>query len=256
MAATSAGIIWHLRNQIAWPVWASWALTAIFLGATVFVFQGRTGYIVSGAVMSIAFYWMTPDRYRRVILLLAPIFVGTAMLSVSPPFQKRTANLVYEVTNYFQYLQGKEEIVWSGTSSGWRLNAWKVSIESIANSPVKGYGVGSWAMVARNTHGIGADQVFGKSNASNPHQEYLLWGVELGVLGLLLLPTIFLALIQDARPYPSPIKLAVTSTVFALAIACMFNSVLYDDLIGDYFCIVIGLLMAYGNKSLGDRENT
>jgi O-antigen ligase len=34
--------------------------------------------------------------------------------------------------------------------------------------------------------------------------------------------------------------------VVALAIACMFNSSLYDGLIGDYFCIVLGLLLGLG----------
>jgi hypothetical protein len=31
-----------------------------------------------------------------------------------------------------------------------------------------------------------------------------------------------------------------------MAVACLFNSALYDDLMGDYFCVVLGLLMALG----------
>jgi O-antigen ligase len=40
--------------------------------------------------------------------------------------------------------------------------------------------------------------------------------------------------------------------VAVLAIACLFNSSLFDALIGEYFCIVIGLLLALGLRPRPD----
>jgi O-antigen ligase len=36
------------------------------------------------------------------------------------------------------------------------------------------------------------------------------------------------------------------SVVVALAISCMFNSTLSDAYVGDFFCILIATLLAYG----------
>ena len=42
------------------------------------------------------------------------------------------------------------------------------------------------------------------------------------------------------------IRLITASALLALAVACLFNSTLYDGLIGDFFCVLIGLLLALG----------
>ena len=41
-----------------------------------------------------------------------------------------------------------------------------------------------------------------------------------------------------------PAMRAGVSAMSALLISCMFNSILFDAAIGDFFCVTIGLLMA------------
>ena len=79
----------------------------------------------------------------------------------------------------------------------------------------------------------------------NPHQEYLLWTVELGVIGTALLCAALYALYRDSRLLETPARRAFQSILAALALACLFNSVLYDALIGDFFCVALGLLLAW-----------
>jgi O-antigen ligase len=141
------------------------------------------------------------------------------------------------------------------SSSGWRLNAWRRSLQAIAARPWTGYGVGSWAPAVKRLDGEKAVANFGAGNSSNPHQEYLLWGVELGVLGSLLLIALLLAMVLDARNYPIGIRRATHSAIAVMAIACLFNSSLYDALIGDYLCTTIGLLMAWGAQRTTDRTS-
>jgi O-antigen ligase len=117
----------------------------------------------------------------------------------------------------------------------------------MTESPVTGYGVGSW-----NTEYIrmsGGHVPHDQENLRNPHQEYLLWGVELGAPGLLLLLGVFGSLYLDATRLPRQTAQALKSIVVAGAVACLFNSALFDAVIGDYFCVLWGVLLAYGRTS-------
>ena len=81
---------------------------------------------------------------------------------------------------------------------------------------------------------------------SNPHQEYLLWGVQLGVPGIFLLLALMISIMKDTLSMETQAARATQSALLALAIACLFNSSLYDAQIGDFFCVVLGLLLALG----------
>jgi O-antigen ligase len=122
-------------------------------------------------------------------------------------------------------------------------------VQAIWLAPVTGHGVGSWTVTIKRLEGPSADKVFGTNDASNPHQEYLLWGVELGLAGILLLLGVMGAALRDAQCFSRPIKRATVSLLAALAVACLFNSALYDALVGDYFCVALGLLMALGLRT-------
>ena len=80
----------------------------------------------------------------------------------------------------------------------------------------------------------------------NPHQEFLLWMVEMGAIGLALLVGVFAAAARDARQMPVPARRAVASMLIAMAVSCIFNSALYDAQIGDYLCVALGLALAIG----------
>jgi O-antigen ligase len=128
------------------------------------------------------------------------------------------------------------------------LNAWQRSIQAIHERPLLGHGAGSWAVTVKRIQGEAGPKIFGDGNASNPHQEYLLWAVELGLGGALLLISLLLSMASDAKHFTQGVQKALWSVISALAVACLFNSSLYDDLIGDFFCVVLGLLLAMGNR--------
>jgi O-antigen ligase len=88
----------------------------------------------------------------------------------------------------------------------------------------------------------------------NPHQEYLLWGVHLGVGGIALLLAFGLAIVRDARPFRADVRHATYSMLAILAVVCMFNSTLFDALIGDYFCFLLAVLLALGLFSPPPQE--
>lgn len=239
MFASMAALAWHLRNERLWPKWLSVFLSVAAMANVFFLLEGRTGQVVGVVVLSLIVMWSVPKRYRILAIAITSFILSLTLYIGSIHFKTRIAGVVTESQQYAQ----KTDIQ---TSAGWRLNAWHRSLQAIAEKPFFGHGVGSWALTVKRIEGEKGAAVFGEGNASNPHQEYLLWGVELGVIGLLLFLLLLFSIAKDALQYSIPIQRSIFSVVAVLAVACLFNSTIYDDLIGDYFCITLGLLMAYG----------
>lgn len=237
--ATAAAVFWHLRSDKLWPHWLGALLAGAALINTLLLLEGRTGYVVALTVLSLAAMWAMPSRWRLATLIATPIIVLLGLYVGSTQVQERVSKILRESQNYAS--QGE-----NASSSGWRLNAWHRSLQAMQDKPWNGHGVGSWTPAVKKHEGATALQTFGAGNSSNPHQEYLLWGVELGVGGSLLLLALLVSIVRDSQRFSPSVKRATISVLAAMAVACLFNSALYDDLMGDFFCITLGLLMALG----------
>lgn len=239
MLSSTAAVLWHLRAERYWPVWFAAMAGTTALANALLMLQGRTGYAVGIAMIAMATMWAMPRRFQFATLVLTPVLVLGVLYFGFSHIQNRIAAVFSESSHFSRQVE-------TDSSSGWRLNAWQRSIQGIEQSPLYGHGVGSWTITVKRIEGESAVKVFGEGNASNPHQEFLLWGVELGILGSLLFAGILLAMALDALRFRPPVQKAVWSVLAALAVASLFNSALYDDLIGDFFCVTLGLLMALG----------
>ncbi|APW42763.1 O-antigen ligase family protein [Rhodoferax saidenbachensis] len=240
MFAVAGALAWHLKDERLWPRWVGVLLAVLFLGDAVVLLPGRTGYLLVFAMIAMAAYWALPRKIRLFTAIVLPVVLGVFLYGTSGKVQNGVDRALAETLNY----GAKHDIA---SSSGWRLNAWHRSLQGIAASPIQGHGTGSWTLTVKSFEGSNANQVFGSGNSSNPHQEYLLWAVELGMPGLACLLGLLGALVWDARRFLEPSTRAMQSVVVCIVITGLFNSVLYDDLIGDFLCISLGLLLAYGN---------
>ena len=135
------------------------------------------------------------------------------------------------------------------TSSGIRLGFWRAAIQIVTEHPLAGSGVGSWSTEYNRYQREKVPAHKDIDGNGNPHQEYLLWGVQLGIPGILLICGLMLAVLRDTKGMKRPYARAAQSALLALAMACFFNSSIYDALIGDFFCVLIGLLLALGLHS-------
>lgn len=240
--ASSAAVIWHLHAELRWPRWLAGVIAAAAFSVVLLFLEGRTGYLVALSMIALMILWSVPKKWRLVALLVIPTAMMGGLFLGSSTFHGRVAKVLGEGQAYAE----KSEIE---TSSGWRLNAWHRSIQAIAERPLLGHGVGSFTATVKRLEGSTADKTFGTGNSSNPHQEFLLWGVELGVLGPLLLVGLIISVYRDIRHFATPIARATLSVLVAMTIACMLNSALYDGLIGDFFVVTLGLLMALGIRT-------
>lgn len=248
MTAVLAAVCWHLRCYAGtrWRTPLALTTAGLALVCVFFIFQGRTGHLVAIALMTLAIVWEFPTRYRFQLVLI-PLLL-TAVLAAS---SGKVSHGLTEIGNSIESFNQSGPTS-SSSSSSIRIDLWHRSLQSLAASPWHGTGVGSWEREFKRQETIHA-QVPAPSSANvqhhNPHQEYLLWGVELGVPGIALLCAVLLALYRDSLRLETPARRAMQSVLLALTIACLFNCTLYDSLIGDFFCIALALLLALGSHT-------
>ena len=247
--ATSAAIFWHLRASGIWPRWLALLCAAAAVANVALLLEGRTGYVLLVGLGSLALAWLCPPRWRRWLYgLTALLVVASAALA----YWHAQHNLGEPNGQSRRFIEPNAGL----GSDSWRLIAWQRSVQALEQAPILGGGAGSWKTGVMPLDGASAIQNFGTSPISNPHQEYLLWAVELGVLGCAALLACFWLAARDARRFAPPVAHALWSLLAACLVAGMFNSVLYDDLIGDFFCICTGLLLALGMHSQNKETTT
>ena len=75
---------------------------------------------------------------------------------------------------------------------------------------------------------------------------FLLWTVEGGLVGLLLLCASLLAMLYASKNLPTVDARSLHSMLAALALAGMTTSTIYGIGMGDFFCMGIGILLCMG----------
>ncbi len=237
MTACFAAVCWHLRGLAPGPGGRrlALALLVLSLACVFFVFRARSGHLIAIALVSLAIMWELPQRMRAGALFV-PLLVALVFAASSDKVSGRLMAVVHEVQAYAVH----EDVT---TSSGIRINLWQRSLQALEQRPWAGSGVGSWyqeynALQTRLSPGSNIEY------HSNPHQEFLLWAVELGLPGVVLLGGLMTAMGLDGVRGDRNTSRASLSVVLALVLACLFNCALYDALIGDFFCVLIGLLLA------------
>lgn len=240
MSAVFAALCWHLRHLVPgrFGPRIAIAVAVLSLANVFFVMVGRSGQLVGVALLSLAIMWQLPKKYRIIVAVL-PFLLVAVLFASSPTMRERLTLVKTEVQGYSVRHD-------ASTSSGVRLAFWRRAGQVIAQRPLAGAGVGSWSTEYDRLEREVNPQHENINPGSNPHQEYLLWGVQLGVPGLLLIAAFMLSILRDTLKMETPYARAAQSALLALAVACLFNSTLYDGLIGDFFCVLIGLLLALG----------
>jgi O-antigen ligase len=241
MTAGLAALCWHLRGEFPGRHGRKLAIGLALMCAVnvLFFLPGRSAQVALLVAIALALFWGIRGRGKWTALVVPPLLLAAAM-GVSPQVKDRVLSVVTESR---AYSIGDH----TPTSSGLRLGFWRRSIEAFQESPIVGHGVGSFNGLYRRLQGSELQPSF--SDLRNPHQEYLLWAVQLGIVGVALFLAFLLALARDASRFRPHVRHAAHSLVAMFAAVCLFNATLFDALIGDFFCIILGLLLALGLHS-------
>lgn len=162
----------------------------------IFLNSSRTGYVMEFFVLLFLLFQARKVLTMFGILSFIIVLFGGAYL-LSPIFQQRVD---IAVTNVAHYTEGKSNT----TSVGYRLYFYETSYDILKKNPVDlifGHGSGSYKTVTQHYFNQLSDKNpnFAYSNFPNPHNQYILFLFENGIIGLLLFyfPIYTLALRND-----------------------------------------------------------
>lgn len=193
---------------------------------TLFLSEGRSGYVVFAALMML-FGW---QRYSWKGLLTMLAFItglaSTAYFS-SSKFHGRINTVI---SQHQQYQQGDKN-----TSVGKRLVFYKHALQLIKEKPIIGSGTGS--VVSR----MKAIEKNPQLRTHNVHNEYLNIGIQLGLLGLGFLAYFFSMIAIKSFELPKNEQYLAQATLIAIASGCLLNSWLMDSVQGHFFSMMLGI---------------
>ena len=253
--STEAGDAYVFKNHITIGILLSFAANASFLIATysatararaaaiaagvafavpiVFLTQGRTGYVALLVGVFTVFLLRTRITPLRTLGGLAAIaLLSAGFYMTSPNVKSRMNDLVHEVRTNQQ-----------GSPNGLRLSFIRVSLQVVASNPLFGLGTGSFAQAYAPT--ALADWPAGSGMAlarHQPHSEFLLVAVQLGLLGLLVYFSMLGALASAARGQRGIEADSLVLLLVIYVVTSMFNSLLWDTTEAHWFLLLAGCL--------------
>ncbi len=227
-------LLWHLRERWQAQLGALWGRWLVYAGlalgfANVFlVMTGRTGYLVMLVFLMVSLFMVLPKRWRVGLAFLPPILLAV-LFQWSPRFHDRMTQVHDDIT---QYQNGQVN-----TSQGLRLDNWRVSLEAIQEKPLLGHGVGSFSKVYAEHHGHEQRVV------RDPHQQYLFWFVEGGVVALGLLLAFLIAPVRDAAALSVGAGRALVCTTAIAATMALANCPFFGVGMGEFFLVMMAGLL-------------
>ncbi len=218
-------------------------LSALFILATVnlfFIVDGRTGYVL----FYLLFIVFLAQRFKwrfAIYGLLVLLILNFLLISVPGPYQQQADQTVVNTLKYFKNANTESSI-------GQRLEFMINSYQLLTERPVFGHGTGSF----KSQYAALAEAKGLKFKTVNPHNEYLMTGVQTGLIGIgFLLYFIFCQFKYSFRLSPLNKNLALGLAAIT-AVGCMGNSILLDHTPGVfviYFNAVFFSALNYPEKT-------
>lgn len=211
---------------------AAWVLLAMLGSVSItHLAWGRTGVFLLGICLVVAGLAAVPGKKKIGVLCVVTIFLG--LLAASSPL------LMDKVRLGWQEIQTHESNKYS--SLGHRLYNYQSVVALIQEHPLVGAGTGSFDAEACRLNTNPEDC---KEFGWHPHNQYLFFMVENGVLGGVLFVVLIASLFYAARHRSAPDKFLMLGFATALAADSLINSPLFSARESHFFVFMMALLVA------------
>ena len=200
----------------------------------------RTAYVA--AVLLILWFILNLIHSKVIRIVLVAIFMSSIalVLSTNNTVSKRMKMAYSEYQQCIDYIYSNNEqqiIVHCESSNGKRLLFWYDAMQQIKQSPIYGNGLGS--VDVRNIY---AGKIV--PHQPNPHQEYLLQAVQIGIIGMLMVIAMFLMSWINALLIKNDRRYLYAGLMLVFMVSCLFNSFLLDMAEGLFFIILFSIIAA------------
>ena len=221
-----------------------WLISATLSALTItHLSQGRTGYVL--LAVSLLIFTITRYRGKTLVYCLTASFIALALLmTTSDTMSTRFREAIAEAQRHEQDPH---------SSIGHRIFNYKITPNLIKEKPVFGWGTGSYHTIICNEI---PDNLTCSEYNWHPHNQYLFFGVEHGLLGIFAYVAFFVCMILIALRTPrhsqaAPLLLGLTAL---LAVDSLFNSPLWSARESHFFTIMAGLLIAMAHTERSPRS--
>lgn len=223
---------------------AFWSLFVVLGLLDIFgIVVGRTGQLV---MLALGTLFLLNSQWFSELKRSLKLWVGLAIMCLLTIFPLIVDRLLPQSAfdNRFK-LAVTEAMAWNPnvsdeSSVGARLGFYYNSLTLIEARPLLGYGTGGFAEAyssrVKNPDGVALQ---------NPHNQYLLVGVQAGLVGIAVLLLLFQRAWRHSRKLQNPFdRNAAAGVVLAIAIDSLFNSPLLDHTGGLFFAYMMALWLS------------
>jgi O-antigen ligase len=211
-------------------------LFALCIGDVFLVVEGRTGQLIAIALI-LLFSIQRLDTKRRLLFFIALLLALSLFLN----FSDKAHRILEGIANTKAYFKPVPEQTES--SMGQRYTFWGNSIKLIEEKPFFGHGTGSFTKeYQRVANG-------GRIITHNPHNEFLMIALQLGLFGLIFYLGFFSSQYYYAKFLPNTDKWLAHGVLLSLFIASLFNTPYLDHTEGHWFATMMALCFAPSLKS-------
>ena len=228
-----------LLKRILWGALALLALVSITHLAA-----GRTAYLA--LFLSLLIYGITRITSRKKWLFMGLAGVLVALLVSSSATLSNRVQLV--VTETQAFLSGPKDgsVQHMKTSTGARLAMWQLSAEQIKQRPLIGSGTGSYRHIAKQAF---PDSALCGIACVHPHNQFLFFGVEYGLLGIAAYLFYFYRPYRFASALGAPHKALLLGFLGIFFVDSMVHGPLWLAVESHFFTFMMALFMATATAS-------
>lgn len=205
-----------LSHQAVAQATGRWWRLAVVVAALANMFvlvQGRTGQMIV-TLLFVLFVFQHQGWKGCLTGAACALMFWSAAYLIAKPVQRRLHDSLAQIENQF----GTEK----KRSADGRLEFYELSLHIIREHPFVGVGTGGFPQAYRRLA-----QSRGAPATADPHNEYLLLGVQLGIVG----PLAFLGLLGtqawSARKLPAVERYLAQGAIVVIGAGCLVNSLLY-----------------------------
>lgn len=206
-------------------------LAALVTAANALVIEGRTGYLVLAVLL--AYLFVQRFRWRGAVVSVV-LLAGAVLVAQQFPESAAMRRMATGMDELKAWQRGEK--IEESSSMGVRMQFATTSLGLISAHPLLGVGTGGFEVAYRAA--IPEGQVV----SNNPHNQYLLTTVQLGLVGLVVLLTLFAVLWHVSGHFDFTDRLLAHGVLLAYLVGNLFNSFLYDHSEARFFAWAIGLL--------------
>jgi O-antigen ligase len=218
--------------------WFAWTIFLAGLFDILFLVQGRTGHVI---LLLMLIFVLTQWNWRKGgSISLAILLIGMPLVWWTSDTFRERVQLAEREASAFSIGSTNE------TSVGLRLGWYRDTALIISNAPLIGHGTGSFKTELRRHKGGPADlsvQASPVIATGNPHNDYLWFAVELGIVGVIALLAFFGSAIWTAKKSQKEQGWMASIIILSIAIGSLANSFITDNVTGTGYIILLCALL-------------